>query len=341
MKTRRIWLLAALAALAVVALIAFAAALFIFQSSPLAFQKGTQKGTRLGKNEVILAQARPGDFGVRKGDAFPYVLEVQYDPAQIAGIDGASLDKAVDLKPFEIRDFKETEVDWDARTRVYRREYEIQLIDGKVDQVYEFPTIVVRYRLKNSNGFAEKAVVPDPIFVVSRLPADVSNLELRPITEKVADPSRDRFVWVIWALGGLMVVGGAADLTWRVIPQWREQAKQRRRRRIESGDVLVQAYQSLRENVAKGTEPRRLIYQMDHILRIVLARKEKIGWLEEPNLDSVPSGIRPSVSSLFARCQKAHGMEPVEPTEVEQALGQLDEVLQFYFGTGEVEAWRS
>jgi hypothetical protein len=335
-KKKQIWILVVLATMVVVALLAFAAHSFVLQASPIVMA-GKAKG--LGKDQIILAQAGTSALGIGKGDVFPFLLEVQYDTTQVAGIDRASLDTSVNLQPFEIRDYKETEFDVDAHTRVYRREYELQLINGKLDQAYQLPTIVVRYQLKNSDGFAEKAVVPDPILVVSRLPADVSNLELRPITDKVEDPSRDRFIWVLWAFGGLMVVGGAADLTWRVLPQWRERAK--KRRKIEGGDIFIQAYRSLYQHVAMKKEPKSLLHQIDHILRLVLAQKEKAGWLEEPDLEKVSVEIQPVVTALFEKCQQAYGADGIEPADVDQTIKQLDEVLQFYFGAGEVEAWRN
>ena len=336
MKKKQIRILVALATLVVVALLAFFAASFVLQASPMVM---AGKGKGLGQDQVISGQAGAREFGVRKGDAFPFLLEVLYDSTQIAEIDRASLDKSVDLKPFEIRGYQETESAMDTRTRVYRREYTLQLIDGKLDQAYQLPTIVVRYQLKNSDGFAEKAVVPDPIWVASRLPADVSNLELRLITDKVEDPSKDRFVWVLWAFGGLMVVGGAADLTWRVLPQWREQAK--KRRKVEGGDIFIQAYRSLYQHVAMKKEPKSLLHQIDHILRLVLAQKEKAGWLEEPDLEKVSAEIQPVVTALFEKCQQAYGADGIEPADVDQTIKQLDEVLQFYFGAGEVEAWRN
>jgi len=333
-KTRIILILAALAGLCTVASVFFLFSPFFLWSHDLAL-----KEEGLPEDKAILVKTKVEGFGVHKGDAFSYLVEVWYNPAQVSEVDRASLDKGVNLNPFEIRDIKETEFDLDSRTRVYRREYEIQLINGKVDYLYEFPTIVARYRVKDSPGLSEKSVVPEPIFIASRLPADVSNLELRPLKGKVEDESRKYLPWILWTLGGFLAALGVADLAWRVIPQWKALAKQRRG--IKSGDVLVQAYRSLHKNVAAGTEPKRLLHQMDHILRMILARKEKAGWLEEPNLDLVSSGIRPSVISLFEKLERNHAIEAVEQKEAEEALRQVEEILGFYFGAKEVETWRS
>ena len=336
-KTRLVWILTGLAALVTVALI-------LFLPSPQDLAVGRAKMEELPKGQAILVATRSERFGVQKGDAFLYLVEVLYDPDQVSEIDRASLDRNVNLEPFEIRDIKETGFDLDSRTRVYQREYEIQLISGEVEHLYEFPTIVVRYSLKDPQGFAEKAVVPEPIYVVPRLPADISDLELgygplRPLKGKIEDVSQNRLPWLLWALGGCVAALAVADLTLRVIPQRKGMLKQTRK--VESGDVLYQAYRSLHGNVAMAVEPKRLLHQMDCILRLILARKEKSDWLEEPNLDLLSSGIREPVISLFEKCQKSHGPEIIEQKEVEEALKQLEEILSFYFGEGEMAAWRS
>ncbi|GEM_PF-3203891 len=338
MRARIVWILTGLAALAAVASAAFLLSPSFLSPHDLALK---EEGLREG--EAILVKTRVEGFGVHKGDAFPYLVDVWYNPDQVSEIDRTSLDKSVYLEPFEIRDTKEREFNLDSRTRVYRREYEIQLISGKVDYLYNFPAIVVRYRLKNTGVFSETTVVPEPIFVSSRLPPDVTDLELgygplRPIKGEIEDVSQKRLPWILWTLGGFLAALGVADLAWRrAIPQWKGRAKQRRK--VE-GDVLSEAYRSLYESVATAVEPKPLFHQMDHMLRIVLARKEKTDWLEEPNFDKVSPGISVPVVSLFEKCQKAYGPEVVEQKEVEEALRQLEEILGFYFGEGEMEAWR-
>jgi hypothetical protein len=342
MKARIVWILAALATLAAV-VSAFLLLSHSFLGSQDLAVKPFEKGLREG--EAILVKTRAERFGVQKGDAFPYLVEVWYNPDQVSEIDRTSLDKNVNLEPFEIRDIKEKAFTLDSGTRVYQREYEIQLIDGEVEHLYEFPTIVVRYSLKGSEGLLDKTVVPEPIYVAPRLPPDVTNLDLgsgpgygplRPVKGEIEDVGQNRLPWILWTLGGFLAALAVADLGLRVIPQWKEMAKQRRKT-----DVLSEAYHSLVENVAMAVEPKRLLHQTDHILRLVLARKEKSDWLEEPNLDLVSSGIKEPVISLFEKCQKAYEPEVIEQEEMEEALRQLEEILRFYFGEGEMAAWRS
>ena len=104
-------------------------------------------------------------------------------------------------------------------------------------------------------------------------------------------------------------------------------------------EVLRQSYRSLGENIAIGAEPKRLLHQMDHILRIVLVQKERAGWLEEPNLDLVSDEIKSSVISLFEKCQKAYGTEEAKQKDVDEALKELEEILSFHFA-GEMEEWK-
>lgn len=338
MKTRLVWILTGLAALVAVALI-----LFLPRGSLVPSHDSAAVEHGLPKDRAILVGTKAERFGVQKGDVFRYLVEVLYDPSQVSEIDTTSLDKSLYLEPFEIRDTKEGQFDVDARTRVYRKEYEIQLITGKVDYLYNLPDLVVRYGLKNTGVFSETNVVPEPIFVSSRLPDDITDLEigygpLRPIRVEIEDVTQKRLPWILWGFGGFVGAVAVADLAWRRAIVRKGAAKQRI---VAEGDVLPEAYRSLQEGLATGVEPKVLLHQMDHMLRIVLVRKENADWLEQPDFDNLSPGISQPVPSLFEKCQKAYRPEAVERTEVEQALSQLEEILGFYYGQEELEAWRS
>jgi hypothetical protein len=339
-KTRLIWILAGLAALIVVALI-----LFLPNSQDLSL--GKTKIEKLPEGQVIMGNAWPELPSVQKGDVLLYIVEVLYDTSKISEIDRTSLDNNVNLVPFEIRDIKETEFNLDSETRVYQRFYEIQLITGDVERLYDFPTIVVRYKLENVDGFADTSVVPEPIYIAPRLPTDISDIisdiklgydPLRPLNGEIKDKGQNRLPWIFWSLGGILAVLAVVDLSLRVIPQWKQKEMQERNKMMD--DILCQAYRSINENVATGAKPGILFHQMDHILRVILSTKDKAYWLEEPNLDSVSSGIKQAVVSLFDKCQRAYGTEDIGHEEVEEALKQLDEILEFYYAE-EMESWKS
>lgn len=338
-KTRLVWIVMSLAALVTVAVI-------LLLPNPHDLSARKLKVEQLPEGQTILGNAWPELQSVQKGDAFLYIIEVLYDPGQVSDIDRDSLDTNVNLNPFEVRNVEETEFNLDSRARVYQRQYKIQLISGETEYLYEFPTIVVRYELKGVDGFAETSVEPEPVYVAPRLQEGLYELieelgegydPLRPLEGEIEDVSQNRLPWILWILGGFLAAVTVTDFALRVIPQWREKAKQARE--IEMSDVLCQAYRSLHANINAGAKPKSLIHQMDHILRLVLSPEEKTGWLEEPNLNLVSDEIRPTVISLFEKCQQAYGAEDIKQKEVEEALRQLEEILEFYFA-GEMEVWK-
>ena len=333
MKAKTVLIVAA-AAVAAAAGIIIASSFFWLHGLALEQERGLSAG------EAIAVKTRMGNFGVRKGDAFPYFVEVWYNPDQVAEIDKANLGKSVHLEPFEIRDTKEREFDLSASgTKVYQREYQLQLLNGRADTVYKFPTLTVRYRPKNSSGFMNLPVTPQTIFVASRLPANISGAELRPLKGKIRVMSQEYFTWILLILGGFLALLGVVDLSWRAIPQWKEGRE--RKKTGEGINVLSEAYRTLHANITRGVELKLLLHQIDHILRIVLAHKDHVDWLAGDGLDQVASDIRPTVVSLLEKCQQAYRPEPADPRDKEGALTQLEDVLRFYFSKGEVEAWRS
>jgi hypothetical protein len=330
-KTRLLLILVSLAAILAAGILVTP---YLLSLRQVAFEK--EKGLAEGK--AIAMRTRVDGFGVRKGDAVPYWVEVQYNTDLVSGIDKTSLDKSVNFKPFEVRRVAEREFDIPPRTRVFAREYEIQLIDGKVNALYKFPSVLVRYKSKESGAYEEKAITPEPVFVASRLPSNSNDLDLRPIQGSIEEPGRSNIRWVFMALGVFLALVALADLAWRRIPQWREAARQRRK--AEGVDVLSEAYRSLNSAMAQGAEPGRLLHRMDHILRIVLARKENVSWLQEPDPDRVSPGIQAEVLSFIKNSQSTNGNPSVGQKEIQEAHGRLEKILGFYFGEGEVRAWK-
>ena len=342
MKARIVWILAALAMVGA-SFSAYLLSSHRFLGSDDLAVKPFDKG--LANGEAIVVKTRAGRFGVQKGDAFPYIVEVWYDPDQVSEIDRTSLDNNVNLEPFETRGIEEEVFTLDSGTRVVQREYELQLLDGQVEHLYEFPTLVVRYSLEGSEGLLNVLTAPEPVYVAPRLPADITTLDLgsgpgygplRPVRGDIEEVGKKRLPWILWTLGGLLATLAVADLGLRVLPSWKETEGHG-----EKADVLTEAYCSLLRNFKAAAEPKLLFYQMERILRMVLARKENIDWLE-PDLDAVSSAIRPSVMSLFEACQEAYRRpETARQDDVAHALGQLEEILRFYFGEGEIAACSS
>jgi hypothetical protein len=335
MKPRLFWILASVVVLAAAASVLLAVGCPSLWSPGLVIK---ERGLRDG--EAISVRTRAERFGVQKGDAFGYVLEVWYDAEKIAEIDRASLDHALNLDPFEIRGGREVAFDLDGGTKVIRKEYEIQLIAGKVNYLYRFPTAIIRYRPKQSEGLFDKKITPESIYVSSRLPDRLGDLELgygplRPVKGIIEGRGENRLPLILWVVGGLLGAVVVADVSLRVISH-----RKRRSRQGRKVDVLPQAYRSLCEHAAGPGDPRRLLHRMDHLLRVVAARKESGDWLDEPSFDLVSSGIREAVISLFQKCQKAYDLEAVEQSDAQELLRELDKILVFQFGKKQVDAWR-
>jgi hypothetical protein len=288
----------------------------------------------LSRGKIVL-ETTSQDFGVQKGDVFLYCVKVTYDSSSITDLDKDNLKKSINLKPFDIRSNRETESNLDTQTKVYQIEYELQVIDPIVERVYQFPTIVLQYKPNGYTQYARISVVPTPIYVAARLPADTSDLEIRLPRGTVRDPSSKYTTTLLFSLGGLLGIMGITRLFWQRIPGRKKSLDQSTKL---SDNVIYQAYRSMCENMSGTVEPRRLIFQMDHILRLVLVQKENIGWLEDLNIELISSAVRETVASLFQGCQDALMSENTTRKEVDIAFSQLNKILKFYFGE-EVETW--
>lgn len=339
-KTRLLWVLPGLVAFALVLLVGL-------WPRTDGISLGKAKVDQLPEGQVILCNAWPESKSVQKGDAFHYIIEVLYDARQISGIDRDSLDNAVNLQPLEIRSTIETEFSLSSEVRVYQRQYEVQFIIGNTTQTYSFPSIVVRYQLRDGNGFAETSVVPESVYVAPRVPAsDVNsivaqikagNSVFQPSFGTIEDLNQNRLPQILLTLGCVLIIVIVVDVSIRVIPQWKEKTKQTRDRQMSK--AIRQAYSSLLDNIDSGTDPKSLFHQIDLILRLVLSPKESIGWLEEPNFELVAEDIRSSVISLFEKSQMAYYSDDLTPKDVEDALKQLEEIFKFYY-IGDPEEWR-
>ncbi len=300
----------------------------------------------LPKGQIILATAGSELKSVQKGDAFVFCIEVLYDTSQVSNIDTESLDYNVKLSPFDIRNITETEFKIDAKTSFYKRDYEIQFITGDVEKYYEFPTIIVRYKLKDIDGYAETSVVPDAVYLAPRLPDSatayiINNIQqghnpLNPLSDKIENSSNNYLSWVLWAIGGLLAVATVvAIIDWIAIDKNRRQVIEK----TGLEETIAESYNNLLKNIEVGVKPIALFHQIDNIVRLVLIEKENLGWLEDIKVDIINSHIESSVNSLLEKVQQVYITEDINPQEFNGVIKQVHEILQFYFGV-EVESWQ-
>jgi hypothetical protein len=330
MRTRLPLILVALTA-------AIAAAAFLIPSilSMSQVRPEPDPGLEIGEAIDVLLDVDDGVIG--KGDDFRYSIQIQYNQELISELDKTSLDESVSFRPFEIRSMQEREYAIPPYTRVFERTYHLQLIDGSVNQLYQFPTIMVRYKSSESGEFREKAVDARPVYVASRLPTDATGLEPRPFRGRIEDASRADIPRVLLALGAFLALAALTDLAWRAIPGWR--AAKDQRRKVEGVDVISEAYRRLMSGLADGVEPDRSLHQAEHILRVVLARRESVAWLEEPDLQKLPEAVRQDVAEVFELSGAVDDDPAATGIRAREASTCLRRVLAHYWGDGEIESW--
>lgn len=287
-----------------------------------------EKKRGLGERETIAVETGPAGDVFHLGDAISYFVKIEYRLDGVEEIDKTSLDRNIILDPFEIKDLKEKDSRVNSDTRMHLREYEVQLLDGQTNYLYTFPTIILRYKLKNS-GWFEKKIVPQPIFIGARLPADVTDLELKPLKGEVINMDRERIPWILWSLGFLGLVLGMTEVL-RIL---RRRGKEGRdyQRRIAGLEDLLTSFQEL----SSLTSAEKALHGAHQILRALLARREGTDWLN-PELDKIPPEIKSLVSDLLEKCQKAYQREAPKQEERQEALEDLGKILNFYTGKGEV-----
>lgn len=301
-----------------------------FLSPNLALEK--EEG--LSERSIIAVKAEAEGNVFHLGDAFSYYVKVRYNPDKIEEIDKKSLDNTVILDPFKVRDVKEKDVRINSNTRLYTREYTIQLIDGPTNRRYPFPSIIVRYKEKHFS-WSEKVVIPQPVFIGAGVPAKVFGPELRlkPLKEKVINVDYERIPWLLWGLAGLCLSGALLV----VVKKFRKQRGEKKdyQRRREGLADLFEAYEDLSQKVSRDEDPKILLHRAHQVLRTLLVRRENIDWLD-PQLDSISDEKSKQVSELLKRCQQAYGLKSVEKKDAEIALELLKEIIDFYFAKGEV-----
>jgi hypothetical protein len=292
---------------------------------------------RLSPSQTILTDTRADRMAVNLGDAFWYYVEVWYNPNRVAQIDRTSLDQQVNLQPFEVRSTSERDYSVSPGTRVYEKGYQLQFISGNLNQLYTFPAIAVRYHSQDGADLTDQTVVPQGVFVAARMPAEPDSFAFRPVASTVLDVPQARRPWIFWALGGILLALGLVNLALRHGETW-PMAHSGERRAADPG-VLAEAYRTLNENVRRGADPALVLHQVDHIVRLLLARQEQVDWLAEPGSGSAPASQMPAVAALLVKCERAYADEPIEPAEAAAAVADLKQILAGYFGREEVAAW--
>ena len=264
-------------------------------------------------------------FGVHLGDIIVYKIKIFYQPNK-AEINKKSLAENVIFEPFEIRDVKEKEFNLspDGSERLYEREYEIQLIDGRTNFLYSFPAIEVEFKGNNSGGSFKEKVTPEPIFIVPWVPPGANDFELRPLKGAVKNVDYQRIPWILWGLGGLFSVAACAEIIKRV--QEIKKAGKAEKKTIEGLGDIFDLYRTL-EVQLQTEDPRAFFHRIYQILRMVLDTQEGINLSNKSDLAKIPEEKRKLITGLSKRCQAAYGPETVSEEAALKAMDELKKIL--------------
>lgn len=343
MKKRvMIWLVTIVAMLVVIAVI-------LLLPGQNELQLGKAKVDDLPAGQAIAIDTKAENFGILKGDLFYYYVDVIYNPQLVSEIDKDNLLVVINMEPFEVRNFQTVDFKLDADTRVFRIQYQLQLIDGETDYVYEFPSIVVRYKPVDSDGYMEYPSQAEPVYIVSRLPDDIQNIfkliggdidlgysMLRPVSGEVISTRESRLPWIFITIGVFSAAGALSDYALRIVPQ---RKKEKEKDAIERNTVISGAYASLNNNIKEAASYDDILHQADHIVRLVLFQKEKLDWLQDLSVESLPDEIRETVVSFFESTQKMPE-EACTQKHLDESLRYMDKILRFYYPE-EVDGWKS
>ena len=285
----------------------------------------------LGKHDFLKVRAWPEGDAFHLGDVINYFVEIRYNPQKIEEIDKDSIDLA--FEPFGIRNQKEKESRIDSYNKVYLREYEIQLLDGVSDRLYEFPESAVRYKLKDSVWTSRKIIL-QPIPVGSRFPSGAV-LGLKPAEGLVANASNQIISLILIILGVFCGLIAGAKI-FKAIRRRRVEAADSKKR-LEGIEDIFGAYQRL---LQKKDSPKAVLHRAYQVLRILLIRKEGKDQIDLSDLlFHVPPQIGYSVCKfvLDFSC-KAYNKEELGQEELDEALAELKKIFDFYTGARKGEA---
>lgn len=284
-----------------------------------------EKENELRQDSVIEIRTWPAGNVFLLGDSFSYFVEVKYNPLAVREIDKSSLEKTVILEPFEIRNQKEKETGTDSGTKIYTREYEIQLLRGYPARLYVFPEASLRYKPVNED-WTERKIILQSIPVGSRFPVDIQGIELKSIDGVLDNKSRRYFPFFVIGLGILCGAWVMAEVSREIVKS--KKASDDFQRKFRVIEDIFRAYQNL---AGRKEEPKAILHQAHQILRVLLERKAG---------REIPSKIRESVARFSSIANKAYSREILLKTELDEALQELRKIFDFYVRKGEGQ-WKN
>lgn len=308
---------------AVLALIAFSlASLMTHQRYGLVSQEEA-----LGESATVLILTDAGSTGKHLGDEISYAVEVLYDTDKVE-IERQTLNQSIDFTPFTTREVHEKETQVLPNVKAYRLEYKLQLIDGKVNTAYAFPSITVRYLDKNSGRKDVARGAPVPIFISARLPQDARGFELKPMKGRAEEMGFPVHAPLFIVAGGLLIFSGIIMIgsgLWKA----RRLRSAERKKRIGFEDFFHLLQELSSEKAMRDPQgSARLLYQA---VRTLLAQEEGINWLQPEGLWTLTSTKKRALS-LMEKCGQAYDEYSVTDRETaEEFIEEFKKILESYY----------
>jgi hypothetical protein len=189
----------------------------------------------------------------------------------------------------------------------------------------------------------------EPVYITSRLPDNIQNIfqlmdidldlgysMLRPVNGEVISTEQSRLPYIFIIAGVFLAVGVLLDYFLRIVPQRR---KDKEKSISEKNTLISNACVSLYRKVKDGAATQDILYQADHIIRLVLFQKENLDWLEDLRNQTISPGIKDTVFSFFKNTQNS--VEECQSSEcITETMEYMDKILKFYYPE-EAEGWKN
>ncbi len=123
----------------------------------------------------------------------------------------------------------------------------------------------------------------------------------RVLKGEILEIQQSSLPWILLICGILLAIGAIVDFVVRVVPQ---RNMEKDSIRIEKNKQIAQIYNTLYRNIESKASYENIIYQIDHISRLVLSLNEHFQWLEEIDISKIPVKIKDEVTALFNNISK-------------------------------------
>ncbi len=265
------------------------------------------------------------DQGKHLGDEIAYTIRVAYDPKTVDINSAKRALESINFEPFLIKNHRTTERRTSSGITVYTSEYILQLLKGPVNKTYQFPGAILEHKNQKTGLNGRTVFDPAPIFVSSRLPENLSSLELKTLKGEIGIVGT---FWAVWVLVALGCVLAAAAVILASVKLFRRIVSRGRSRPEYLGD-FVASCESLRSRLESCDDPKDVCRAIYRITRALLSDQSSLDWLE-PDFDKIDPKAKEEAINLLERCAIGYGSASVERERAQELIEALEKIIVFY-----------